>query len=178
MVTQTHSLPSWISNTFHVVFLQSYSFSWDDRDTVAYSIMTHISPLETHERDPFCLWLIGPLGAGKTTLTGAMLRTLGYPPHLPILSPTYTLMGDYPVKTQGGTVWYAHLDLYRLGDQGANLEDFGILDAHSYRGLFIEWPERATNDPSMTPTHLALLEFGEQDQERQLSLYKVLGRHN
>ncbi len=177
MIAPAPTLISWVDDAFRVQILESYTFTWEARDAVSHSLMAHISPLSS-EDNPFCLWLIGPLGAGKTTLTGAMLHSLGYPPHLPVLSPTYTLMGDYPVKTQGGTAWYAHLDLYRLGDQGSTLEDFGLIDAHRYRGLFIEWPERASGDPSITPTHLAVLEFGDLDHERHLKLFKVLGLQN
>ena len=36
----------------------------------------------------FCLWLEGPLGAGKTTLAGHIFRALGLPETTPVTSPT------------------------------------------------------------------------------------------
>ena len=60
-------------------------------------------------KDPFCLWLQGPLGAGKTTVTGYVLRELGLSGKTPVTSPTYTYMNEYPVNKS----WFAHLDLYR-----------------------------------------------------------------
>lgn len=99
--------------------------------------------------DPFCLWLKGPLGAGKTTVTGHVLRHLGLKPTLPVTSPTYTYMNEYPI----GPLWYAHLDLYRANGQLSS-EDLGLVDARKFRGLFVEWPERAAGDPNFRPTHV------------------------
>ena len=60
--------------------------------------------------------LQGDLGAGKSTLARALLRTLGVTGA--IRSPTYTLVERYPLSS-GGEAW--HLDLYRIGD-GASAE--------------------------------------------------------
>ncbi len=82
------------------------------------------------------LGLRGELGAGKTTLARALLRTLGV--QGPVRSPTYTLVEPY-VTTRGTVL---HCDLYRLA--GAD-----ELDALGYRDLraesvltLLEWPER------------------------------------
>jgi tRNA threonylcarbamoyladenosine biosynthesis protein TsaE len=99
--------------------------------------------------DPFCLWLKGPLGAGKTTVTGYVLRHLGLSPRTPVTSPTYTYMNEYPVDK----AWYAHLDLYRANDSLAS-EDLGIVDARRFRGLFVEWPECIAGDPNFRATHI------------------------
>ncbi len=99
--------------------------------------------------DPFCLWLRGPLGAGKTTLTGHVLRHLGLDPTLPVTSPTYTYMNEYRI----GASWYAHLDLYR-GNHALSSEDLGLVDARRFRGIFVEWPEKAGADPVLRPTHV------------------------
>jgi tRNA threonylcarbamoyladenosine biosynthesis protein TsaE len=82
------------------------------------------------------VWLEGSLGAGKSTLARAMLRTLGVTGA--VRSPTYTLVERYPVP--GGEA--AHLDLYRLGE--ASELDFLGLDALAAEATLwlVEWPER------------------------------------
>lgn len=82
------------------------------------------------------LHLAGDLGAGKSTLARALLRSLGV--QGPIRSPTYTLVERYPVP--GGEAW--HLDLYRIGDPG-ELEFLGLDPAEASLWL-VEWPERGT----------------------------------
>lgn len=81
------------------------------------------------------LHLRGDLGAGKSTLARALLRTLGVTGA--IRSPTYTLVERYPLS-EGGEAW--HLDLYRIGDAG-ELEFLG-LDGEEATLWLVEWPER------------------------------------
>lgn len=81
------------------------------------------------------LHLRGDLGAGKSTLARALLRTLGVTGA--IRSPTYTLVERYPLPG-GGEAW--HLDLYRIGDAG-ELEFLG-LDGEEATLWLVEWPER------------------------------------
>jgi tRNA threonylcarbamoyladenosine biosynthesis protein TsaE len=85
--------------------------------------------------------LHGDLGAGKTTLTRAMLHAAGHTGH--VRSPTYTLVEPYVVAVDGQRVEVLHFDLYRL----ASAEEF--LDA-GFREHFggeaiciVEWPEKA-----------------------------------
>ncbi len=85
--------------------------------------------------------LHGDLGAGKTTLTRAMLHAAGHTGH--VRSPTYTLVEPYAVTVDGQRVEVLHFDLYRL----ASAEEF--LDA-GFREHFggeaiciVEWPEKA-----------------------------------
>lgn len=87
------------------------------------------------------IYLHGDLGAGKTTLTRALLHAAGYEGH--VKSPTYTLAEPYAVRLGGQPVEIIHFDLYRL----ASPEEF--LDA-GFREHFnggtvciIEWPEKA-----------------------------------
>jgi len=79
--------------------------------------------------------LQGDLGAGKSTLARALLRTLGVTGA--IRSPTYTLVERYPL---GGSGEALHLDLYRIGD-AAELEFLGIDPGEGSLWL-VEWPER------------------------------------
>lgn len=81
--------------------------------------------------------LIGPLGAGKTTLVRAACRGVGIEGVVP--SPTFTLVHEYRV----GTVPLFHADLYRLSSP-AELDDIGWDDLLAGHGpVFVEWAERA-----------------------------------
>lgn len=83
-----------------------------------------------------CVYLRGPLGAGKTTLVRGVLRGLGHAGA--VRSPTYTLLETYALA--GGEV--CHLDLYRLGS-AEELEDIGARELFDGRHrCFVEWPER------------------------------------
>jgi tRNA threonylcarbamoyladenosine biosynthesis protein TsaE len=81
--------------------------------------------------------LRGELGAGKTTLVGALLNAFGYVGHA--RSPTYTLVEPYELAGRR----IHHFDLYRLRD-AQELEPLGMRDLQEPRAIFlIEWPERA-----------------------------------
>lgn len=84
---------------------------------------------------PAVVHLHGDLGAGKSTLARAWLRTLGVAGT--VRSPTYTLVERYPLAGGGEAL---HLDLYRIGD-AAELEFLGLDDAEAALWL-VEWPDR------------------------------------
>lgn len=87
-------------------------------------------------RPPLVVCLVGELGAGKTTFTRALVKSLGHKGS--VKSPTYGLLEHYELPT----CKVLHLDLYRLGDPG-ELHYLGIADLlDSSTLLFVEWPER------------------------------------
>lgn len=87
------------------------------------------------------LHLHGDLGAGKTSLTRALLHAAGHTGR--VKSPTYTLAEPYSITLGGQTVEFMHFDLYRMSSP----EEF--IDA-GFREHFgagkvcvVEWPEQA-----------------------------------
>jgi tRNA threonylcarbamoyladenosine biosynthesis protein TsaE len=81
--------------------------------------------------------LIGELGSGKTCLTQGMAKGLGVAENVPVVSPTFTLVNEYP-----GRVPLVHLDVYRLSGP-RDLEDMGY-EEYFYGGgvVVIEWAEK------------------------------------
>jgi len=83
------------------------------------------------------LCLSGPLGAGKTCLVQGIALGLGVAPDVPVTSPTFTLIGEYP-----GRVPLRHADFYRIEDEG-RLFDLGFDDELDGTGVVVvEWGER------------------------------------
>ncbi|MEI6834360.1 MAG: tRNA (adenosine(37)-N6)-threonylcarbamoyltransferase complex ATPase subunit type 1 TsaE [bacterium] len=118
---------------------------------------------ELLKSERFVLWLRGELGAGKTTFAGELLRALGLPPSVPVLSPTFTFMTEY--QTANGLI--GHLDLYRLSNDDHEAADF-LLSDRDFRGLIVEWPERAAKAASLQKTHELSFIFTDQIDERKL----------
>ncbi len=84
------------------------------------------------------LALHGNMGAGKTTLTTALLKVLGSADV--INSPTFSIINEY--KDAAGKPVY-HMDWYRLKDEEEAIQA-GVEDL-LYSGCLcvIEWPEKA-----------------------------------
>ncbi len=84
--------------------------------------------------------LSGDLGAGKTTLVRGAATALGVVG--PVTSPTFAIGNRYPVRDRGerGIVAVSHLDLYRLGDLGAEDPDLLADYISPDTVAFVEWP--------------------------------------
>jgi tRNA threonylcarbamoyladenosine biosynthesis protein TsaE len=79
----------------------------------------------------------GPLGAGKTCLVQGLAEGLGVDPNVPVTSPTFGIVAEYP-----GRAWLRHADFYRV-ESYARLLDAGFDDLSDASGvLVVEWPER------------------------------------
>ncbi|WP_237369764.1 tRNA (adenosine(37)-N6)-threonylcarbamoyltransferase complex ATPase subunit type 1 TsaE [Rhizobium sp. SL42] len=84
-----------------------------------------------------CLALHGDLGAGKSTLSRALLRTIAEDPELEVPSPTFTLVQGYDLRLP-----VAHFDLYRLSDP-SELDELGFDEALANGICLVEWPDKA-----------------------------------
>lgn len=81
--------------------------------------------------------LEGDLGAGKTALARAVIRTLVGDPGLDVPSPSFALVQPY--EAAGTPV--LHADLYRLGNP-REVDELGLFDRPEAIVL-VEWPERS-----------------------------------
>lgn len=108
--------------------------------------------------------LSGDLGAGKTTFTRCVLKTLGVKGD--ITSPTFTIMREY--KTKRFNIY--HFDMYRIGDS-SEAREFGLED-YIYSGdsrslVFIEWSENIADmlNGKFIKINISLLDDGKRKFE-------------
>ncbi len=81
--------------------------------------------------------LDGDLGAGKTALARAVIRTLCGDPRLDVPSPSFALVQPYEIAGRP----ILHADLYRLSTK-AEIDELGLFD-RADAIVLVEWPERA-----------------------------------
>lgn len=81
------------------------------------------------------VFLIGDLGAGKTTLARGLIGALCETDDIP--SPTYTLIQSYETRNGTGLL---HADLYRVEEED-ELDELGLEDAFDDMIILVEWPD-------------------------------------
>lgn len=116
---------------------------------------------------PFCLWLEGDLGVGKTTLARHLLYSLGLPKSNIVRSPTFTTVLIYELTQRQQVV---HMDLYRWG----RADDFSALGLDHLPGpllgTIVEWPCRMNPQfPLLPPTHRLKISYRDA-QTRKMEL--------
>lgn len=117
------------------------------------------------------VFLIGDLGAGKTTLTRYWLQSAGHQGN--VKSPTYTLVEPYQMNTATGQRQIYHFDLYRLQDP-YELELIGIRDYLEQNDslLIVEWPSKGEG---ILPSPNLIIDIQAKDQNREVT---VTGDHS
>ena len=111
-----------------------------------------------------CLFLIGEIGVGKTTLTRYLINNLQRQKVLSqteVLSPTFNLLYEYEISD----FKIMHYDLYRIKET-KELKHLGIFSEELDVVKIVEWP-----DLIKTPLQDKLevhLRYGEKENEREI----------
>ena len=113
-----------------------------------------------------CLFLIGEIGVGKTTLTRYLINNLQKQKGLSqteVLSPTFNLLYEYDIKN----LKVMHYDLYRIKNR-KELDQLGIFKEDSSSIKIFEWPELVeTNLENRLELYL---KYSNKEYERELSI--------
>lgn len=132
-------------------------------DQVVAELIPKVTASLMKEAKPFCLWLRGDLGAGKTTFAGKLLHGLGLNTRIPVLSPTFTYLTEY--KLPFGIV--AHLDLYRMPRDDHESITMLLAD-RTFAGMIVEWPERCPESDEIAPTGILDISFASDNSRRYI----------
>jgi tRNA threonylcarbamoyladenosine biosynthesis protein TsaE len=97
--------------------------------------------LADHLRAGDVVLLEGDLAAGKTTFVRGLLRGLGGDSEA-VSSPSFVLLQTYDCSARGINALH-HVDLYRLGENVADLRELGLEDVLSdeVAVVAVEWPK-------------------------------------
>ena len=113
------------------------------------------------------IYLHGELGAGKTSLTRALLHATGYQGR--VKSPTYTLLEPYVIQLAGQPIELMHFDLYRMRTP-LEWQEAGLAEHFDVPGIcLIEWPEKAEGTLPILDLQITI-NAGQLETERQFEL--------
>ena len=97
------------------------------------------------------IYLIGELGAGKTTLARGLLRGLGFSGK--VKSPTFTLVEVYEVSR----LYLYHFDFYRFSDP-RELGEAGLREHFNPQSVcLVEWPEKSNKAAGLPAADLRVV---------------------
>ena len=159
------------SRVFNSFAQQSNIFCWTlDKPE---STMSLGSTLTKKFPDLRILLLIGPVGAGKTTLVKGIAKGLKI--QEPITSPTFPLSQHY----LSGSNPLIHIDLYRIDEKSA-ANEFFLQEEEESKAMgalmVVEWPERLSLP--MTDAWRGELEYASNNKARIFQLIPPADRDN
>ena len=127
---------------------------------------TILNTLTEHEaRGATVLALHGDLGAGKTTFTQTLARTLGV--HETVTSPTFVIMKGYPLQNQPFTT-LVHIDAYRIEEiDEMRVLGFETLLQEKSSIMCIEWAE---NIQELLPSDTLHIHFSLKGEDRSVTI--------
>lgn len=142
--------------------MKNLTYSIHEIDAVAQGLVQELLDISV-------VTLTGSLGAGKTTLVGAMLRSWGVLE--PITSPTFTYINMY--QSKNGMKIY-HFDLYRLKN-AQEFEQAGFFEYLYQPGsvALIEWPEIIFPSLQNNACHIQLSVAGVENRVLQYEMLKT-----
>lgn len=127
--------------------------SWTLREADIPRLVDELKIFLSADESSFCLWLLGDMGAGKTTFCRYFLQGLGLDKRIPVSSPTFSYMNEYKI----GSSVFLHMDLYRVENTDFFEEMFSFYEG-KYDGMLIEWPGVALEQDSFVPTDILTIE--------------------
>ena len=109
------------------------------------------------------LALTGPLGAGKTVFTQGLAAGLACDPAVPVTSPTFVIMHEYP-----GPIPLFHFDFYRLAREEDAL-GIGCEEFFEAEGVCaVEWAEKFSGLFPATALRLRIVRLSEDRRRIEL----------
>ena len=136
--------------------------SLDHLSLISQKISTNLSKED-------CIFLIGRIGVGKTTLTRFLINNLQKKKGLKlteVTSPTFNLLYEYDIKD----IKIMHYDLYRV-KKSNELDQLGIFLDDNDTIKIIEWPELIK-----TPLKHKLeiyIDYGKKNNEREIKMIEL-----
>lgn len=116
--------------------------------------------------------LIGPLGAGKTTLVKSIAAGAGVADPRQVNSPTFVLVNEYAARAGGAPLRMFHIDAYRLRGAG-DLEALGFDEMCAQGVVLIEWADRI--EGLLLPPDRLTVRLEPLDAERRLATLESEG---
>ncbi len=111
------------------------------------------------------LLLSGNLGAGKTTFTQGLAKTLHVKGN--VTSPTFVIARLHKSLQNGPDL--LHVDAYRLNSL-AEIQDLDLISDLSHAVVVVEWPREMVNDLSEDPIIIELVADRAQDETRTIQI--------
>lgn len=114
---------------------------------------------------PFCIELVGDLGAGKTTIVRGLAEGLGFDDD--VSSPSFTINNHYklPLDRQ-----LSHYDFYRLNEAGVTIQELAEDLSDTNVSVVLEW---ASSVKDILPADHVTIEIQYLKEGREILLKGV-----